>query len=330
MADEIETLDELIERAELSEVAIHDVIASREAGPDTGAVDLPSEKLHAPESPYESAALEFGTRVWGDRLEVRCCIATRNAFASFKVNATAAFSLLAPISARNPDIVGRFVEQVGAPALFPYVRAAVAALAAQLSVAAEPLPVIRPGEVDVGVEDSLAAQQVPDGVAMQGKMEITNDDGSVTQILEFFHDAETGEMVRFGGDDVPADVHELLDAWAKIGPLQEVTWDWAVRAHGEQAAREAAEELRLTQGDEAADRAITEIEETVQAIAVETAANCLGEALEALNTTIAATKVHIDRPVDAVGFDEREVLTALLDAATRVMGELDELRTAAG
>lgn len=328
MADEIETLDELIERAELRDVVIHNVVASRETGPDPDALDLPPDELHAPESPDEPAALQLATRRHDHQLELDCQVETRNAFGRFRVKAEAFFSLPAPVSTRNDDIVRQFVEQVGAPALYPYIRATVASLAAQLSVPAAPLPLLRPGDVTLGIEEP-AAPQAPDGVAMQGTVEITGEDGTTKQILEFFYDADTGEIVRLGDDDVSPEVHALLDSWAEIGPLQEMTAEWLVRNHGEEYAREFAEQIRATEGEAAGEAAMAEIDEAVQTLAMEAAATNLGEALEALHTTIAATKERVDSPVSEKGIDEREALTALLTAAERVMYELDEFRTTA-
>jgi hypothetical protein len=328
MADEIETLDELIERAELRDVVVHSVVANREGGPDPEAFDLPPDELHAPESPDETAALQLDTRLHDHQLEVDCQVQTRNAHGSFQVKAEAVFSLPAPVSVRNIHIVGQFVEKVGAPALFPYIRATVASLAAQLSVPAAPLPLLRPGDVALGIE-APAASPVPDGVAMQGTVEITGEDGSKKQVLEFFYDAETGEIVRLGDDDASPEFHALLDSLAEIGPLQNLTAEWLVRNHGEEHARKVAEHIRTTEGDAAGEVAMAEIDEAVQTLAMEAAATNLGEALEALHTMIAATKERVAGPVSKGGIDEREALTALLIAAERVMYELDEFRTTA-
>jgi len=196
------------------------------------------------------------------------------------------------------------------------------------SVPAAPLPLLRPGDVALGIEEP-AAPQVPDGVAMQGTVEITGEDGTTKQVLEFFYDADTGEIVRLGDDDVSPEVHALLDSWAEIGPLQEMTAEWLVRNHGEEYAREVAEKIRATEGEAAGEAAMAEIDEAVQTLAMEAAATNLGEALEALHTTIAATKERVDSPVSEKGIDERDALTALLTAAERVMYELDEFRTTA-
>ena len=144
MADEIETLDELVERAELREVVIRELVANRLNGQDPDAVGVPAEELHAPGSPDDFGALDFSTRLADDQLVVRCRIQTRNAYGSFQADAEVLFELPAPISIRNLDIVSPFVEKIGAPAVFPYLRTAVASLAAQLSVPAAPLPLLRP------------------------------------------------------------------------------------------------------------------------------------------------------------------------------------------
>lgn len=161
MADEIETLDELVERAELREVVIRELVANRLNGQDPEAVGVPAEELHAPGSPDDFGALDFSTRLADDQLVVRCRIQTRNAYGSFQADAEVLFELPAPISIRNLDIVSPFVEKIGAPAVFPYLRTAVASLAAQLSVPAAPLPLLRPGDVALGIEEP-AAQEADD------------------------------------------------------------------------------------------------------------------------------------------------------------------------
>ncbi|MCH9667019.1 MAG: hypothetical protein K0U78_10520 [Actinomycetia bacterium] len=328
MAEEIETAAELIDLAELREVVIHEVAAGREAVADAQAGGLPPEELHAPGVPEEFAELDFTTRLEDDRLCVRCRVRTRNAHASFQVYAEAIFSLPKPISIGHPDIIGHFLEQVGAPAVFPYIRAAVAALAAQLSVPAWPLPLLRPGDIALGVEEDPPGQEVVDEAAMRGIVEITKDDGSVEQVLEFFHDAETGEVVRLGSEDVPAEVHQLLDSFAEIGPLEEMTWESVIRTHGEDYARELAEVVRATEGEDAADAATAEIGRIVNELAVEGAATRLHEALVALRTTLASAKKAIAGTEPASGGAERDAVMALVTAAEKVAGRADELQKA--
>lgn len=328
MADEIERLEELIERAELRDVVVHQVTADRQSGPDPEAVGIAAAQLHAPGCPDDFGALTFSTRLADDELAVRCRIETRNAFGRFEVDAEAVFDLPAPISIRHVNVVGAFVEQVGAPAVFPYIRVAVASLAAQLSVAASPLPLLRPGDVALGIEESSSAK-VPDGVAMQGTVEVTNDDGTVTHLLEFFYDAETGELVRFGDDaGVPPEVQQLLDSWAEIGPLQEMTWEWVVRNHGEDAAREMVDQVRDTEGDAAGDAAEAEVDRVLSEIEFESSATRLGAALEALHTAIGSSKQAVGDAEGSVDGDERGAFVALYTAAELVMHELAEFRLA--
>lgn len=334
MADEIETLDELTDHAELREVVIHEVVAHRETVPDPHAEGLPPEELHAPGFPDEFAVLNFTTWLEDYRLGVRCLLGTRNAHGSFQVDAEAIFSLSTPISDGNLDIIPKFIGQVGAPAVFPYIRAAVASLAAQLSVTASPLPMLRPGDVALGTEEDPTESECPPDLLASGKVHITNDDGSVEQVLEFFVDERTGELVRFGRDDVSPDVHELLDMWAELGqqyaadssPAAELTWEQVVRSMGVDHARLLAEQLRATEGDAAADAAVAEIDEVVQSLALEVAGESLGEALTALYTTVAAAREHLGRSGSAG--DDRDVLEALLAAAETVTDELQEFRAA--
>lgn len=338
MGDEIETLDELVERAELREVVIHEVGAELATGPDPEAIDLPPEQLHAPGCPDEFAALDIATRLSEDQLGVRCRVDTRNAYGSFRADAEVLFDLPAPVADRRYDpIVGQFVELIGIQAVFPYIRAAVAALAAQLSVAASPMPFLRPGDVALSFVEPAANQEAADGLLAMGTVQVTNDDGSVTQVAEFFVDAATGELVRLG--DADADAHELLDYMARLAPAfagpnaaegaEGVDWDWVIRQRGEQAARELAEELRSIRGDAAADDGAAEIDRIMNGLDVGAAAASLGEALDVLHAAITSTRKVVDLPETADGHDERETLTTLLAAAEKVIDELDEFRTTA-
>lgn len=338
MADEIETLDELVERAELREVVIHEVGAERVTGPDPEAIDLPPEQLHAPGSPDDFAALDIATRLSDDQIGVRCRIDTRNAYGSFHADAEVVFGLPVPVAEQScNDIMGPFVELIGLQAVFPYIRAAVASLAAQLSVAASPMPFLRPGDVALSSAEPPAEQEVPEGLLAMGTVQVTNDDGSVTQVAEFFVDAATGELVRLG--DADGDAHELLDMMARLAPAfagpnavegaEGVDWEWVIHQRGEQAARELAEELRMSCGDAAADEWTAEIDRIVNEAALETSAASLGEALEALHTAIASTREVVNLPETTDGDNERGALTTLLAAAEKVMAELDEFRTAA-
>ena len=199
MADEIETLDELVERAELHEVVIRELVANRLNGQDPDAVDVPAEELHAPGSPDDFGALDFSTRLADDQLVVRCRIQTRNAYGSFQADAEVLFELPAPISIRNLDIVSPFVEKIGAPAVFPYLRTAVASLAAQLSVPAAPLPLLRPGDVALGIEEP-AAQEADDW--METPLDLSA--GSGEDIEDFIREID---------QNLETQVAELTERW---------------------------------------------------------------------------------------------------------------------
>lgn len=322
MADEIESVEQLIELAELYEVVFHELVANREETPDAESLGLPPEELHAPGSTDESAAVEFVTRGDGHRLGVRCRLHARNAYASFQVDAEAIFTLPVPVSDR-PEIIGQFIEQVGAPAVFPYIRAAVSALAAQLSVAASPLPLVRSGDVALGADVASGVEAVPDDLLLYGTVEVTNDDGSVKQIGEFFADAETGTLVRYLSEELAPDDHEVLDIIAENAPaFAEQTWEWVVRTEGEEHARQLAEKIRDTEGDAAADQAIAEINDAV----IDIAAKGLAEALKTLQKMFASTKERIEHSDGLSAGDERANLVALLAAAETMVHEFDVFR----
>ena len=199
MADEIETLDELVERAELHEVVIRELVANRLNGQDPDAVGAPAEELHAPGSPDDFGALDFSTRLAEDQLVVRCRIQTRNAYGSFQADAEVLFELPGPISVGNLDIVSPFVEKIGAPAVFPYLRTAVASLAAQLSVPAAPLPLLRPGDVALGIEEP-AAQEADDW--METPLDLSA--GSGEDIEDFIREID---------QNLETQVAELTERW---------------------------------------------------------------------------------------------------------------------
>ena len=232
MADEIETLDELVERAELREVVIRELVANRLNGQDPDAVGVPAEELHAPGSPDDFGALDFSTRLADDQLVVRCRIQTRNAYGSFQADAEVLFELPAPISIRNLDIVSPFVEKIGAPAVFPYLRTAVASLAAQLSVPAAPLPLLRPGDVALGIEE-------PAGQAADDRMETPPDlsAGSGEDIEDLIRDFDQNLETRLSEwterwnreerhPQLIANFEEALaNAYASQAGLAETMWE---------------------------------------------------------------------------------------------------------
>ena len=232
MADEIETLDELVERAELREVVIRELVANRLNGQDPDAVDVPAEELHAPGSPDDFGALDFSTRLADDQLVVRCRIQTRNAYGSFQADAEVLFELPAPISIRNLDIVSPFVEKIGAPAVFPYLRTAVASLAAQLSVPAAPLPLLRPGEVALGIEEP-AAQEADDRIETPPDLSAGSGEDIEDHIRDMRQNIETKaaewteQWNREERDPkLIADVQEALaDVYASQAEAAETMWE---------------------------------------------------------------------------------------------------------
>lgn len=321
MADEIENAEQLIELAELYEVVFHELVASREETPDAESSGLPLEELHAPGSTDESAAVEFVTRVDGHRLGVRCRLHARNAYASFQVDAEAIFSVPAPVSDQKLEIFGQFAEQVGAPVMFPYIRAAVAAMAAQLPVAASPLPLLGVGDFALGVAEEPAVHAVLDDVLAMGPIMKTNDDGSVEQIGGFFIDAETGRVVAVGAEE-PESL-ELLDIWDEVyREFPKQTWEWVVRTEGEECARQLAETIRATDGDAAAEQAIAEINDAV----IDIAAAGLADAVRALQEVFGSTKERIEHSDALSAGDERANLVSLLTAAETMVHEFEVFR----
>lgn len=323
MADEIETAAELIEFAELSDVVIHELAATRDSAHESETFGQPPEELHAPSSHEEFAALNFGIRQEGTELGLRCRIQTCNAYGSFHVDAEAVFSLPAPISPTKPEIVPQFAEQVGVPTLFPYIRTAVAALASQMSVPATPLPLLRAGELTLTAEEEVSEQQgpaqEPDDIIASGTLTRTNEDGTVEHIGEFFIDARTGSIVRIGGEGQTPEADELLDAWAAMPPPDEMTVDWMVRNHGEESTRAAIEQLRAAGGDEATDAMLVEIDKAVARIAAEDAFGALSNSIAELADQFAAAQERTEDAEPHASIEIPNDLPTFLQAAENVV-----------
>ena len=176
MGDDIESAAEFFELAMLREIVVHELVAGRVPEPNPDALGLPPEELQAPDSVDDDAALSFTTRLeWGE-LGIRCRIETCNAYASFAVDAEAVFDLPATVSALPPDTVREFTAQVGAPTVFPYIRAAVASLAAHLAVPASPLSVLLSRGVGL-TRDDEPAEEEPSEFFMRGTFSTTTASG---------------------------------------------------------------------------------------------------------------------------------------------------------
>lgn len=236
MEDEIGSAAELFEAAELRDVVMHQVVASRETGPDAEGLGLPPEALYAPGSPDESVATELRTRVGGLELGVRVAVTTRNAYAAFHVDAEAVFALPAPIASGRQDIVQEFMEQVGGPAVFPYIRAAVASLAAQLSVPASPLPLLHSMDMELAT-DQLAPPHDDDDPPPQhpeddptryvhGTYAVReviglHDVGEISRDLrsaKFMIDTQTQQLVQVGDDELDVTQVESIAEMLKMDP----------------------------------------------------------------------------------------------------------------
>lgn len=315
MADEIETTAQLIDLAVLRQVVVHELVANRSTAADAHEVDLPPEELHAPGSPDDDVAMSLRTRLEDHCLGVRCRIETCNAYGSFVVDGEAIFDLPAPVSSRQSNIVDEFTEQVGVTAVFPYLRAAVASLAAQLSVPASPLPLLRSGAVTLTHDDEPVVEDEPSELFMHGTVTRATDDGGQEDIAEFFLDPHTGTISRIGGEGLTPDLDELLNAWAEPPPPDEISWEWMVRRSGEAAVRESIEALCEADGDAATDLALAEIDEAVAHIEAEDAFLALNTAVEDLDVAIAAAR---NTGNDRENVGDTGVSTKLLEAAERV------------
>ncbi len=315
MADEIETTEELIDLAVLRQVVIHELAANRGTPPGALGMDLQPEELHAPGSPDDDVAMSLSTRLEDCRLGVQCRIETCNSYGSFVVNGEAIFDLPAPVSSGNPDIIDEFTEQVGVTAVFPYLRAAVALLAAQMSVPASPLPLLRAGAMMLTRDDEPVVEDEPSEFFMRGTMTTTTDDGGQEEVAEFFVDPETGIISRFGGEGQTPELDELLNALAEAPPPDEMTWEWMIRRSGDSAVRQSIEALREANGDAATDLALAEIDEAVAHIEAEDAFLALNTAVENLDVVILAVR---STAIDRESIPDADVSMELLEAAERV------------
>lgn len=320
MGDEIHTTAELKEQAQLREVVILRVAADR-AGASPLTLDCPPEELHAPESTEDFAAVELGTRLSDTELVVTLAVHTCNAYAGFHADVEAIFDLPAPIALSKEAIVEEFTRTVGATTVFPYIRAAVASLAGQLSVLASPLPLLPAGGMELLTAEA-SRPAVPDGVLTSGTYTRTNDEGTTEELGEFFIDAQTGNLVRIGGEGEEPDIDALLSAlaafssgpWVQIASANEETWRGLISEHGIDEVRAMAESIRPTEGDDAADGALARIEAAADNIALEESVGALNEAANALAEAVAAAESD-DRE-----FADREATPArLLAAATDLL-----------
>jgi|GEM_PF-5496771 len=325
MPDHIETLTQLVEHAELREIVIHELMANRESPDQDHETGLPPEELHAPGSSDEIADMRFTTHLTDDELSVRCRMMACNAYGVFGVDGEVTFSLTAPVSPSATDIVQEFAERIGAFAAYPYLRAAIASLAAQLAVAATPLPLLRAGDISLTTDEEVI--DTDQGMhPIDFTVSTTADDGA--EPIEGFLDPATGTVVRIGGEEQTPELDQLLDSWATIPPAGELTWDWMVRQHGEDGVRGGVEELRSTNGDAATDAMLTQIDQAVARIAAE----ALNAAVQSLDSEVTSAASIVngsdiadhDRPLD------RDVLLTLLSAAERVIDRWNDVMSSAG
>ncbi|MGV0714656.1 hypothetical protein ABQE93_04535 [Mycolicibacterium sp. XJ662] len=318
MPDEIETAEQLIALAVLGDIVIHELSAIRTRTLDPYGIDLPPDELHAPESADDDATLSFATRLDGTQLGVRSRVETSNAYGTFVVDGEALFDLPVPVSAGHTGIVHEFTEQIGAPVVFPYIRTAVAALAAQLAVPASPLPVLRAGDVTLTHDAEIITEDEPSKFFMHGTVTRTTDDGGQEHVAEFFVDEQTGMLTRIGGEGQTPDADEFLNLIAELPPPEEVTAEWIVRNHGDAGIRQSLEALRHTNGDAATDQMLAEVDRAVAHIEAEEAFQSLQNAIENLHAVIASvesTDTAVEVVEDQAG---AHVSASLLDAAKHV------------
>lgn len=318
MPDEIETAEQLIALAVLGEIVIHEISAVRITRPDPAGINLPPDELHAPDSADDDAMLCFATRLDGTQLGVRSRVETSNAYGTFVVDGEALFDLPAPVSAEHTGIVHEFTEQIGAPVVFPYIRTAVAALAAQLAVPASPLPVIRAGDVTLTDDDEPAIEDEPSEFFMHGTVTRTTDDGGQEHVAEFFMDEQTGMLTRIGGEGQTPDADDFLNLIAELPPPEEITAEWIVRNHGDEGIRQSLESLRQANGDAATDQMLAEVDEAVAQIEAEEAFNSLNIAIKSLDASIVTVRSADTDASAARSDDGADISAALLDAAEQV------------
>lgn len=317
MSDEIETAEQLIALAVLGNIVIHELSAIRTSTPDLHGMGLPPQELHAPDSADDDAALGFLTRLDGAQLGVRSRVETSNAYGSFVVDGEALFDLPAPVSSRHPGIVHEFAEQVGAPVVFPYIRAAVAALASQLSVPASPLPILRAGDVILTHENEPAIEEEPSELFMHGTVSRTTEGGGQEHVSEFFLDEETGMLTRIGGEGQTSDADDLLNLFAAFPPPDEITAEWVVRNHGDAGIRQSLEALRQANGDAATDQMLAEVDQAVAHIEAEEAFDSLHIPIKNLDDAITSVR-NTDTNDEVVGDYTNADIPTLLDAAESV------------
>ncbi|OBA89088.1 hypothetical protein A5633_07955 [Mycolicibacterium elephantis] len=329
MADEIETTAQLVDRAVLREIVVHEIVAYRSSASDDHEMGLPPEELHAPGCPEDEAALSIRTHSGRDLLGVRCRIETCNAYASFAVDAEVIFDIPGLLSVRYPQIIGEFTEQVGVTTVFPYLRAAVASLAALLSVPASPLPLL--GVDALTFTDDDGVPDVEDQVSehfMRGVVTRTTEEGNQEEVAEFFLDGETGTITRIGGEGNTPDLDELLNAIADLPPADEMTWEWMIRRSSHAAVRQAFETLREDYGDAATDLALAEIDEAAASIEAAEAFESLNAAIGDLDIAITAAQKPDTQGASARAARGRAAPQALLDAAERVRDSWERMRSA--
>ncbi|GJF08923.1 hypothetical protein NGTWS0302_33020 [Mycolicibacterium cyprinidarum] len=329
MDDAIESAAELIERAQLREVSILRVAADRRGSSPAEPASLP-EELQAPDSPDDFAAIQLGTQLSDTELVVKLEVQTCNAYAGFQVDAEAIFVLPAPVALGKDAIVQEFTEKIGVTTVFPYLRAAVASLAAHVSVPASPLPLLPAGGMELLNEDEPSAPAARHGDLVAGAYTRTAEDGTTEQLGEFFIDAETGNLTRFGGEGENPDIDEFLkmlaDAaadgpWVQIASADEETWQGLIREHGIDEVRALADSIRADEGDEAADGALSRIEAAARNISLEDAILALNEAVAALDEAVSAAAANSGDPGSP-----GSVPTKLLDAAAAVVTQFGEFR----
>ncbi|MEV8238485.1 hypothetical protein AB0P23_24840 [Rhodococcus sp. NPDC077669] len=125
---------ELLELSELTDVIFYEVSGRRTTDADTSSVSI-------------QIALRHEALV----IEVRCRATVTGAGGEYLSDASAVFTLNAPIAAAE-QVITEFVERVGVMSVYPYLRESISQSAAKLGLERPVLKLLRPGEVHVTVD----------------------------------------------------------------------------------------------------------------------------------------------------------------------------------
>jgi len=149
--DEVCTLQELVDRVEFDNVVIHHLEGTRNnQGAREAAETLnPSPTELVDERRNDLVSFNATARLDEFELGVRCEIVANNDHGTFAVDGEVIFSMSEPIDDLDPALMREFTERIGVMALYPYLRSASAACAAQLALPAPCIPLLRAGDLQL-------------------------------------------------------------------------------------------------------------------------------------------------------------------------------------